>query len=243
VTWSPKFQYYDDKAEEIKLRTDSNGLIEDDVYKELTAKPSINRTLTSRALTFVSDYNTADAAGKAAMATKAGLPAGAPVPPVLDPADPKIIEGVKKAFLTQTISNQIGTVEAEQKQNIVLPAPVINNYNNNLDPTNTAPNDRITAIMNLDARFLGAAKKSTNGNTIYDVTGQFDNLPIFKSRSGRAYSPAEVQYNSGTQQFFVRERSGEPLKLYQPQSWRDVVIPNTVGTNYNPPPKNRGNGR
>lgn len=242
VTWSPKFQYYDDKAEEIKLRTDSNGLIEDDIYKELTAKPSINRTLTSRAMTFINDYNTADAAGKALMATKAGLPTGGTMPPLLDPADPKTIEGVKKSFLTKTISNQIGTVEADQKQDIKLPTPVVNNYNNwaNTDPTNTAPNDRITAIMSLDARFLGPAKKSTKGNTIYDVTGQFDNLPIFKSRSGRAYGPAEVQYNSGTQQFFVRERSGDALKLYEPQSWRDVVIPNTVGTNYNPQPRGKG---
>jgi len=237
VTWSPKFQYYDDKAEEIKLRTDSNGLIEDDVYKELTAKPSINRTLTSRALTFVSDYNTADAAGKAAMATKAGLPAGAPVPPVLDPADPKIIEGVKKAFLTQTISNQIGTVEAEQKQNIVLPAPVINNYNNGSDPTNAAPNDRVTAVISLDSRFLGPKTQTSGGNDLYDVTGQFNNLPLFKTRSGGTYGPAEVKYNSGTQQFFVRQKQGQPLKIYDIQSWRDVIVPATSGTGYNPRPK------
>lgn len=239
VTWSPKFQYYDDKAEEIKLRTDSNGLIEDDVYKELTAKPSINRTLTSRAMTFVNDYNTADAAGKALMATKAGLPTGGTMPPLLDPADPKTIEGVKKAFLTQTISNQIGRVEADQKQNIVLPAPVVNNYNNwsNTDPTNTAPNDRITGILNLDTRFLGAQSKSGKGHIIYDVTDQFNNLPLFKTRRGATYGPEEVQFNSVTKQFFVREREGQPLKPYDPQSLRDIVVPNTSGTGYNPKPK------
>jgi hypothetical protein len=239
VTWSPKFQYYDDKAEEIKLRTDSSGLIEDDVYKELTAKPSINRTLTSRAMTFINDYNTADAAGKALMATKAGLPTGSTMPPLLDPADPKTIEGVKKSFLTKTISNQIGRVEADQKQNIVLPAPVINNYNNwtNTDPTNTAPNDRITGILNLDTRFLGAASKSGKGDIIYDVTDQFNNLPLFKTRSGVPYGPKEVQYNTVTKQFFVRERDGQGLKTYDAQSWRDVIVPATSGTGYNPKPK------
>jgi flagellin-like hook-associated protein FlgL len=159
--------------------------------------------------------------------------------PFLDPADPKTIEGVKKSFLTKTISNQIGRVEADQKQNIVLPAPVINNYNNwsNTDPTNTAPNDRITAILNLDTRFLGAASKSGKGDIVYDVTDQFNNLPLFKTRSGATYGPKEVQYNTVTKQFFVRERDGQGLKTYDAQSWRDVVVPLTSGTGYNPKPK------
>jgi hypothetical protein len=71
---------------------------------------------------------------------------------------------------------------------------------------------------------------------MYDVTGQFNNLPLFKNRRG-TYGPVEVQYNSGTRQFFVREKAGEPLKTYDIQSWRDVVVPATSGTGYNPKPK------
>lgn len=237
VTYSPKFQKYDEATEEIKLRTDANGLIEDDVYKEITAKPSINRTLTSRALTFIEDFNKADDKGRAAMAAKAGLPANAKVPAVLDGADAKTIENIKKSFLTQTIANQIGTTQAESKQDIILPPPSTNNYFN-YDPTNAAPNDRVTSITNLDGRFLGKVTKTSGGNDLYDVTNQFNNLPLFKKRSGATYGPEEVKYNSGTQQFFVREQKGQPLKVYDIQSWRDVIVPATSGTGYNPKPKN-----
>ena len=239
ITWSPKYQYYDEKDEKIKLKTDANGVLVDDVYKEDVSKPSINRMLTSRAVSFINDYNTADDKGKAAMAAQAGIPSTIKLPNILDPADGSVLESIKKAFHTQTVSNKIGTVEAEQKQDIKLPAPVINNYNNwsNTDPTNTAPNDRITAILNLDTRFLGAASKSGKGDIVYDVTGQFNNLPLFKTRSGATYGPKEVQYNTVTNQFFVRERDGQGLKTYDAQSWRDVVVPLTSGTGYNPKPK------
>jgi hypothetical protein len=236
ITFSPKYQRYDDKNEEIVLNTDKNGFLLDEVYKDDVSDPSVNRMLTSRAVGFVNDYNTADDKGKAAMAAKAGLPPTIALPKVLDPADGAILENIKKAFHTQTVANQIGKVESEAKQDIIF-QPRIETPTTPTDPTNTAPNDRITAIMNLDPRFLGAATKTSNGNIMYDVTGQFDNLPIFSGRQGRSYGPVEVRYNSGTQQFFVRSKAGEPLKLYQPQSWRDVVIPKTVGTNYNPAPK------
>lgn len=239
VTFSPKFQYYDEKTEEIKLKTDADGFIQEDVYKEITAKPSINRTLTSRALTFIEDYNKADDKGRAAMAVKAGLPANATVPAVLDGADAKTIENIKKSFLTQTIANQIGTTQAESKQDIILPPPSNNYFNNwnNTDPTNAAPNDRVTAVISLDSRFLGPVTKTKGGNDMYDVTGQFNNLPLFKTRSGKTYGPAEVKYNSGTQQFFVRQQPGQPLQTYDIQSWRDVIVPATSGTGYSPKPK------
>ena len=235
VTYSPEYQVYDEKNEEIKLRTDANGLIDDAIYKKETSKPSINRMLTSRSVSFVNDYNTADAAGKTAMAAKAGIPANASLPAVLDPADPKVLETIKKSFLTQTISNQIGKVESEQKQDIIF-QPRIGDVNST-DPTNAAPNDRITSVISLDSRFLGPAVKTKGGNMMYNVTEQFNNLPLFKNRRG-SYGPAEVQYNSGTQQFFVRESEGEPLKAYDIQSWRDIVVPATSGTGYNSKPKN-----
>jgi hypothetical protein len=239
ITITPKYQKYDDKNEEIVLNTDKDGLLVDDVYKDDVSDPSINRMLTSRAVSFINDYNTADDKGKAAMAAKAGLPPTIKLPNILDPADGAVIENIKKAFHTQTVANQIGKVEAEAKQDIILPAPVINNYNNwsNTDPTNTAPNDRITGILNLDTRFLGAQSKSGKGDIVYDVTDQFNNLPLFKTRSGANYGPKEVQYNTVTKQFFVREREGQGLKTYDAQSWRDVVVPATSGTGYNPRPK------
>lgn len=240
VTFSPKFQYYDEQAEEIKLKTDANGFIQEDVYKEITAKPSINRTLTSRAMTFIEDYNKADDKGRAAMAVKAGLPANATVPAVLDGADAKTIENIKKSFLTQTIANQIGITQAESKQDIILPPPSNNNYFNNwnnTDPTNTAPNDRVTAVISLDSRYLGPVTETKGGNKMYDVTGQFNNLPLFKTRSGKTYGPAEVKYNAGTQQFFVRQQQGQSLQTYDIQSFRDVIVPATSGTGYSPKPK------
>lgn len=235
ITYSPEYQVYDQKTQQIKLDTDENGLISDRIYKKETSNPSINRMLMSRAQNFVEDYNTADDKGKAAMATKAGIPAGAKLPAVLDKQDPKVLEVIKKSFLTETISNQIGKKESEKKQDIILPAPTNNYYNT--DPTNAAPNDRISSVIGLDSRFLGPAVKTKGGNMMYDVTEQFNNLPLFKNRKG-SYGPAEVQYNSGTQQFFVRESKGQPLKAYDIQSWRDVVVPATSGTGYNPKPKN-----
>jgi hypothetical protein len=234
ITYSPEYQVYDPKTQQIKLNTDENGLISDSIYKKETSNPSINRMLISRAQNFVEDFNTADDKGKVAMAAKAGIPAGAKLPAVLDKQDPKVLEVIKKSFLTETISNQIGKKESEKKQDIILPPPTNNYYNN--DPTNAAPNDRITSIISLDSRYLGPAVKTKGGNMMYNVTEQFNNLPLFKSRRG-SYGPAEVQYNSGTQQFFVRESEGAPLEAYDIQSWRDIVIPRTSGTGYNPKPK------
>lgn len=236
ITYSPEYQVYNPKTQQIELDIDANGLISDRVYKKETSNPAINRMLISRAQTFVEDFNTADDKGKAAMAAKAGIPAGTKLPVVLDKQDPKVLEVIKKSFLTETISNQIGKKESEKKQDIVLPPPSNNNYFN-FDPTNAAPNDRVSSIISLDSRFLGPAVKTKGGNTMYDVTEQFNNLPLFKNRKG-SYGPAEVQYNAGTRQFFVRESEGKPLKTYDIQSWRDVVVPATSGTGYNPRPKN-----
>lgn len=236
VTYSPEYQVYDPKTQEIKLDTDENGLIADRIYKKEISKPSVNRMLMYRASSFVEDYNTADEKGKTAMATKAGIPAGTKLPAVLDKQDPKVLEVIKKSFLTETISNQIGKKEAERKQDIILPAPSNNFYN--FDPTNAAPNDRVSSIISLDSKFLGPAVKTKGGNTMYDVTEQFNNLPLFKKRSGATYGPEEVQYNSGTKQFFVRKQKGEPFQVYDIQSWRDVIVPTTSGTGYNPKPKN-----
>ena len=234
VSFSPKYQTYDSANEEIKLKTDKNGFLEDEVYREDVSKPSINRMLTSRAVSFINDYNTADDKGKAAMAAKAGLPPTIALPKVLDPADGAILENIKKAFHTQTVANQIGKVESEAKQDIIFQPRITDP--NATDPTNAAPNDRITSIISLDTNFLGTGKKTGQGNMMYDVTEQFNNLPLFKTTRG-TYGPAEVQYNSGTRQFFVREKKGQPLKTYDIQSWRDVIVPATSGTGYNPKPK------
>ncbi len=234
ITFSPKYQKYDDKNEEIVLNTDNNGFLVDEVYKDDVSDPSINRMLTSRAVGFINDYNTADDKGKAAMAAKAGLPSTISLPKVLDPANGAILENIKKAFHTQSVANQIGKVESESKQDIIFQPRI--STPTSTDPTNAAPNDRITSIISLDTNFLGSAKKTGQGNMMYDVTGQFNNLPLFKNRRG-TYGPVEVQYNSGTRQFFVREKAGEPLKTYDIQSWRDVVVPATSGTGYNPKPK------
>lgn len=234
VSYSPKYQTYDSANEEIKLKTDKNGLLVDEVYKDDISDPSINRMLTSRAVNFIHDYNTADDKGKAAMAAKAGLPSTIKLPAILDPADGDVLENIKKSFHTQTVANQIGKVEAESKQDIIFQPRITDP--NATDPTNAAPNDRITSIISRDPNYLGAASKTSQGNTMYDVTGQFNNLPLFKNRRG-SYGPAEVKYNEGTRQFFVREKAGDPLKTYDIQSWRDIVVPATSGTGYNPKPK------
>ncbi len=234
VSFTPKYQRYDDKNEEIVLNTDKNGFLVDEVYKDDVSDPSVNRMLTSRAVGFINDYNTADDKGKAAMAAKAGLPSTISLPKILDPADGAVLENIKKAFHTQTVSNQIGKVESESKQDIIFQPRITDP--NATDPTNAAPNDRITSIISRDPNYLGTATTTGQGNTMYDVTGQFNNLPLFKNRKG-SYGPVEVKYNEGTRQFFVREKAGQPLKTYDIQSWRDIVVPATSGTGYNPKPK------
>lgn len=230
VTYTPEYQVYDPKTQEIKLDTDENGLIADRIYKKEISKPSVNRMLMSRASSFVEDYNTADKKGKAAMAAKAGIPAGTELPAVLDKQDPKVLEVIKKSFLTETISNQIGKKEAERKQDIVLPASTTNNYYSN-DPADIAPVDRIDAIVDLNPAFLGKATRMQSGDLMYDQTFQFDNLPLFKNRKG-SYGPAEVKYNAGTKKFFVREKAGQPLKVYDKQSWKDIVRNATTGDKF-----------
>lgn len=252
VEYNANFQRVNPKTGKVELRTGDDGRIEDKAYQQIIVDPKINASFSQMAQKFIDDYNNTSAKDKLEFIKKNKLDQGdvtseAGLPEKIDPSMPfykSTFDNLKKEFATYFIQSNIGKTEEEVNQKTIIQVP--NSGAATIPaaaPDFTAPTNRLRAITNLDARFLGKKGKSASGKDTYDVTDQFTGLNLFQNRSGRKkWGPVEVQYNpdaagTGEGRIFYREKKGEPLKSMPVRDWNTLLEEKTGGTGYDTPKK------
>lgn len=121
VTYPKLFYTYNPKTEEVKLNTDENGYIADNIYKQATTVKNIDRLLESRTDNLINDYNSAQANKQnlGVFYSKYGIK---PMEDgqLIDPESPESRDLIKKAILTDYVKNNTGVKQAESSEKTTI---------------------------------------------------------------------------------------------------------------------------
>jgi hypothetical protein len=121
VTYPKLFYTYNPKTEEVKLNTDENGYIADNIYKQATTLKNIDRLLESRTDNLINDYNSAQANKQnlGVFYSKYGIK---PMEDgqLIDPESPESRDLIKKAILTDYVKNNTGVKQAESSEKTTI---------------------------------------------------------------------------------------------------------------------------
>jgi hypothetical protein len=119
VEFNPELQVLDGKKEEVKLRTDPFGYIDNDVYKKFTSFPTVDAMYTRKAEEFINNYNSATKEQRLALLrTNPSIDKnGDGIPDEVEKLD---IDLIKKGFMTQDLKRELPNISNQPSKGVTI---------------------------------------------------------------------------------------------------------------------------
>jgi hypothetical protein len=115
VKWNNKYQYYDEKTKEIRLRTGADGLIEQSLYEEHIQDTNVYAYLSGKTNEFITAYANMTDEEKDRLA-KSVDPNATRLN--FDPTNEKIKDKIMRRYMTDAISKVLPQVEKQKNQSV-----------------------------------------------------------------------------------------------------------------------------